>query len=304
MYKQPKDEARSKTASGILQVVVRGTALPMAEPSLTTLPYRSDPGDPRSRRTGPPRSTNLRHSIVEKVAWCSLDTPMPLASSPTVEATNVSMQRAAVGFDAVKTQPRARRRWRPDFPGIVVLAAALFVLISLGRCRSFSMFYGGLPAFREVRLCLRLPDPRGTRCRQDFGRPGADLRHAGDIGIIAMIIAVPRQLRHRRLPHPKFAPAGLRGPVAAAIELLAGHPQHHLRHVGPVRLRPLHVRLYRTLADRRCSAIFPLIGILFSGAPLGHRHVDGGHHPGRHGSSRSSPPSMRDVFSLVPTPLA
>ena len=54
--------------------------------------------------------------------------------------------------------------------------------------------------------------------------------------LIAMLIAVPVGLVIAFFL-TELCPPWLRRPIGIAIELLAGIPEHHLRHLGPVRLR-------------------------------------------------------------------
>ena len=113
-------------------------------------------------------------------------------------------------------------------------------------------------------------------------RPGADLRH-------------PRHLRHRHadrragrahdgvLPH-RALPADP-APADRHRHRAAGrHPQHHLRHLGPVRVRAVLAEVRAAVPDRhvrqRAGAQFAV-----RRPALRHRHADRGPDPGRHGAA-------------------
>ena len=71
--------------------------------------------------------------------------------------------------------------------------------------------------------------------------------------LIAMLIAVPVGLVHRDVPDrvvPDVAAASDRHRHRTARR----HPQHHLRHLGPVRVRAVPAADAAAVADRRCSA--------------------------------------------------
>ena len=206
------------------------------------------------------------------------------------------MQRVAVGFDAVKTRPRARRRGDPIFR-IVVLAAALFVLLSLGAA-AFSMFYGGLPAFRKFGLGF-IYRSEWDPVRQDFG---ALVPIFGTLvtSAIAMVIAVPVSFGIAVFL-TEVSPNWLRGPVAAAIELLAGIPSIIYGMWGlfvfvPFMSDYIEPWLSDTFGD------IPLLSTLFDGPPLGIGMLTAGIILAVMVIPFISS-VMRDVFSLVPTPL-
>ena len=97
----------------------------------------------------------------------------------------------------------------------------------------------------------------------------------------------------------EICPRSLRRPIGIAIELLAGIPEHHLRHLGPVRLRALVPAARAALADRYLR---PTLRSCRTSSPA------------RPTASASSPPSLilsimilpfisavtRDVFETVP----
>ena len=86
--------------------------------------------------------------------------------------------------------------------------------------------------------------------------------------IIALLIAIPVSFGIA-LFLTELSPRWLRRPLGIAIELLAGIPEHHLRHVGAVRVRAGLRRTHRALAQRPSRQCMPLIGPLFQGPPMG-----------------------------------
>ena len=80
-----------------------------------------------------------------------------------------------------------------------------------------------------------------------------------------------------------------------------GDPQHHLRHVGPVRLRALHVDQVEPWLNDKVGPL-PLIGPLFTGPPIGIGMLTAGIIL----AIMVIPfitAVMRDVFMAVPDPL-
>ncbi len=206
------------------------------------------------------------------------------------------MQRAAVGFVAVKTRRRAQRHGDPIFR-ILVLSAALFVLLSLGAA-AFSMFYGGLPAFRKFGLGF-IYRSEWDPVRQDFG---ALVPIFGTLvtSAIAMVIAVPVSFGIAVFL-TELCPNWLRGSVAAAIELLAGIPSIIYGMWGlfvfvPFMSDYIEPWLSDTFGD------IPVLNTLFDGPPLGIGMLTAGIILAVMVIPFISS-VMRDVFSLVPTPL-
>ena len=71
--------------------------------------------------------------------------------------------------------------------------------------------------------------------------------------LIAMLIAVPVGLVHRDLPH-RALPAVAAPPDRHRHRAARRHSQHHLRHLGPVRLRAVPAGDAAAVPDRRRSA--------------------------------------------------
>ena len=177
---------------------------------------------------------------------------------------------------------------------IVVAAAAFFVLISLGAA-ALSMFVGGLPAFRKFGLAF-IYSSEWNPVRQDFG---ALVPIFGTLvtSALAMIIAVPVSFGIAVFL-TEVSPNWMRGPVASAIELLAGIPSIIYGMWGLFVFVPFmsdHVEPW--LIDN----VGPLhvIGFLFDGPPLGIGMLTAGIILGIMVIPFISS-VMRDVFSLVP----
>ena len=143
-------------------------------------------------------------------------------------------------------------RWLTGFVALLVLLALLaLALHAVGRPRSARRSAGTSSPHRlgsgEQQVSAR------------WCRSTARLSPA----LIAMLIAVPVSFGIA-LFLTEVAPNWMRGPVAAAIELLAGIPVDHLRHVGPVRVRADHGRNTSSRGSTTTSARWPLIGALLS----------------------------------------
>ena len=118
-----------------------------------------------------------------------------------------------------RRKKRSRDLGDPIFRAMVG-SAAFFVLISLG-AMALSMLYGGIPAFKKFGFGF-IYRTEWDPVRQDFG---AAVPIFGTVvtSLIAMIIAAPVSFGIGVFL-TQVAPRWLRGPVAAAIELLAGIP--------------------------------------------------------------------------------
>ena len=100
--------------------------------------------------------------------------------------------------------------------------------------------------------------------------------------LIAMLIAVPVSFGIA-LFLTEVAPHWMRGPVGAAIELLAGIPCIIYGMWGLFVFVPFMARIRRALARTTPSARWPLIGALFAGPPLGIGMLTAGIVLGDHG---------------------
>ena len=166
---------------------------------------------------------------------------------------------------ATKQRRRPQERGRRPIAlfQLITAGAAWFVLLLLGGV-ALSMAWGGR---------LRSRPSAGTSSRHGLGRrwrqfrrARSHLRHAGHRAI-AMIIAVPVSFGIA-LFLTDVAPRWMRGPIAAAIELLAGIPSIIYGMWGLFVFVPFmaaHVEPW--LNDHLGN--MPLIGALFSGPPIG-----------------------------------
>jgi phosphate transport system permease protein len=179
----------------------------------------------------------------------------------------------------------------------LVAAAATFVLISLAAA-ALSMFYGGLPAFEKFGfgfLYRTVWDPVSHRF-------GALVPIYGTIAtsVISMVIAVPVSFGIA-LFLTEVAPHWLRGPIAAAIELLAGIPSIIYGMWGLFVFVPFMADWVEPWISDHLGEI-PGLAVLFSGPPLGIGMLTAGIILGIMVIPFISS-VMRDVFALVPQPL-
>ena len=154
---------------------------------------------------------------------------------------------------------RADRRFR-----LVVATAGMFVLVALTGA-ALSMLWGGREAFSTFGFGFLF----STEWDAVNHRFGALVPIYGTLvtALIAMLIAVPVSFGIA-LFLTEVAPAWLRGPVGAAIELLAGIPSIIYGMWGLFVFVPImgeHVTPW--LNDHLGS--WPIIGALFTGPPLG-----------------------------------
>jgi phosphate transport system permease protein len=168
-------------------------------------------------------------------------------------------------IEATPSDQRATRDARADraFSGVVA-AAGWFVLLSLVGA-ALSMFWGGREAFATFGLDFFTSTTWDVGARQY----GALVAIYGTIvtATIALIIAVPISFGIA-LFLTEVAPPWLRGPVSAAIELLAGIPSIIYGMWGLFVLAPyLGEYVYPWMNDH--LGTLPLVGGLFSGPPLG-----------------------------------
>ncbi len=196
--------------------------------------------------------------------------------------------------------PASRRGRRFDGDRIfqvLVAAAAGFVLLGLGAA-ALSMLYGVLPAFAKFVfgfLYRSVWDP----VRQDFG---AFVPIYGTLvtALLAMLVAVPVSFGIA-LFLTEVAPGWLRGPVAAAIELLAGIPSIIYGMWGLFVFVPFMSDWIEPWVSDHLGQL-PVFGALLYGPPLGIGMLTAGIILGVMVIPFISS-VMRDVFSLVPPPL-
>ncbi len=219
--------------------------------------------------------------------------------APAFEEAYAVMQQAVTIEAGIPGGPttsgKARRRGLGDpIFRVVVASAAFFVLISLGAV-ALSMFVGGLPAFRKFGLAF-VYTSEWNPVREQFG---ALVPIFGTLvtSLLAMIIAVPVSFGVA-IFLTEVSPNWMRGPVASAVELLAGIPSIIYGMWGLFVFVPVmsdHVQpwLIANLGP------LPIIGYLFQGAPLGIGMLTAGIILGIMVIPFISS-VMRDVFSLVP----
>ena len=210
------------------------------------------------------------------------------------------MQQAATATALPETHPPGRqavgrrRGFGDPVFRVLVGACALFVLVSLGAA-ALSMFAGGLPAFRKFGLSF-IYSSEWDPVRQNFG---ALVPIYGTLvsSALAMVIAVPVSFGIAVFL-TEVSPNWMRGPVAAAVELLAGIPSIIYGMWGLFVFVPFmsdHIEpwLNDTLGP------LPGLGPLFTGPPLGIGMLTAGIILGIMVIPFISS-VMRDVFSLVP----
>jgi phosphate transport system permease protein len=146
----------------------------------------------------------------------------------------------------------------------LVTAAGLFVLVALAAA-ALSMLWGGRATFMKFGpgfFTSRAWDP----VAQDFG---ALVPIYGTLvtALIALVIAVPVSFGIAMFL-TEIAPKWLRGPVGAAIELLAGIPSIIYGMWGLFVLVPYLAEHVYPWIDAHVGTL-PVIGPLFAGPPLG-----------------------------------
>lgn len=181
---------------------------------------------------------------------------------------------------------------------VLVGSASTFVLVSLVAI-SLSMFLGGLPAFLKFGFLRFLYSSQWDPVRRVFG---AFVPIYGTLvtSILAMIIAIPISFGIA-VYLTEVAPSWLRGPVAVAVELLAGIPSIIYGMWGLFVFAPFMANWVEPWLNDNIGAL-PLIGALFQGPPLGIGMLTAGIILGIMVIPFISS-VMRDVFSLVPPAL-
>ena len=191
--------------------------------------------------------------------------------------------------------PRARRSAGPDHAfRLAAGGAAVLVLVVLAAIAA-AMFVGGLPAFRA----FGLPFLYGTVWNPVEKQFAAGVAIYGTLvtSLIAMLIAVPVSFGIAVFL-TEVAPAWMRGPVATAIELLAGVPSIIFGMWGLFAFVPFMANYVEPWLNDHLGPI-PGIGVLFSGPPLGIGMLTAGIILGIMVIPFISA-VMRDVFALVP----
>jgi len=163
------------------------------------------------------------------------------------------------------TIPRADRDARNDrlFRSLLV-ATVVFVLLALGSA-ALSMLWGGRHALQVAGLDFFF----SSEWNPVENRFGALVPIYGTLvtALIAMVIAVPVSYGIA-LFLTEVAPRGLRAPVSAAIELLAGIPSIIYGMWGLFVLVPVMTRHVTPWANEHLGTL-PLVGPLFQGPPIG-----------------------------------
>ena len=172
---------------------------------------------------------------------------------------NATTLPAAPVSDRDLKDARADRGFR-----MLVTAASMFVLVSLVAV-AFSMVWGGREALQKFGVGF-LFSKEWNPVELTFG---ALVPIYGTIvtALIAMVIAVPVSFGIAMFL-TEIAPKWLRGPVGAAIELLAGIPSIIYGMWGLFVLVPVLSEHVYPWIDENMGQ-WPLVGALFSGPPIG-----------------------------------
>jgi len=205
---------------------------------------------------------------------------------------------ASLALDDIRVKARAVRETRQDaFFRILLFCAAALVLLVLGAA-ALSMLWGGRLAFETFGWHFIVSDEWDAVNH----RFGAFVPIYGTLvsSAIAMIIAIPVSFGIA-LFLTEIAPAWMRGPVGAAIELLAGIPSIIYGMWGLFSFVPLMSDYVLPWLTRQLGGA-PWIGPLFSGPPLGIGMLTAGIVLGIMVIPFISS-VMRDVFRTVPAAL-
>jgi len=196
----------------------------------------------------------------------------------------------------IKARAAAETRQDAFFRGLLFAAAAL-VLLVLGAAAA-SMLWGGRQAFATFGWNFIVSDEWDAVGRQF----GAFVPIYGTLvsSAIAMVIAIPVSFGIA-LFLTEIAPTWLRGPVAAAIELLAGIPSIIYGMWGLFSFVPFMAASVLPWVNRNLGDA-PWIGPLFRGPPLGIGMLTAGIVLGVMVIPFISS-VMRDVFLTVPASL-
>ena len=184
-------------------------------------------------------------------------------------ATDVPDARREGSLPGTKLTFRTRKRWVPDAAAdrlfwFAAAAAAIFVLVLLSGV-ALSMLWGGRLAFMTFGWHF-LVSPDWNAVTQKFG---ALIPICGTLvsSLLALIIAVPVSFGIAMFL-TEIAPRWMKGAVSMAVELLAAIPSiiygmWGLFVLAPVLANYVEPWLINTFGNA------PLIGPLFSGAPIG-----------------------------------
>ncbi len=178
-----------------------------------------------------------------------------------------------------------------------VTLASFFVLVSLGAA-AISMLWGSIPAFSKFGIAF-LWRTDWNAVTQEFG---AAVPIYGTLvtATIAMTIAIPVSFGIAVFL-TEVAPSWMRGPVATAIELLAGIPSIIYGMWGLFVFVPFMSDHVEPWMNEHFDGI-PILGTLFTGPPLGIGMLTAGIILAIMVIPFISS-VMRDVFALVPGPL-
>ena len=172
---------------------------------------------------------------------------------------------SAIPLDIEAIDTRAARDGRADrgFKWLVGIAG-VFVLVALFAA-AMSMLWGGRAAFQKFGLAFLWTDAWDP-VNQQFG---ALVPIYGTLvtAFLAMLIAVPVSFGIAMFL-TEIAPKWLRGPVGAAIELLAGIPSIIYGMWGLFVLVPVLSEHVYPWVDAHMGQ-WPIVGRLFAGPPLG-----------------------------------
>jgi phosphate transport system permease protein len=192
---------------------------------------------------------------------------------------------------------RARKPAGDGIFGMLAAGAALLVLVLLG-LMALSTLWNGWPAFRSFGLHFFI----GTEWDPVTKRFAALVPIYGTLvtALIAMLVAVPVSFGIAVFL-TEVAPAWLRTPVAAAIELLAGVPSIIYGMWGLFVFVPFMADHVDPWIDSTLGML-PLLGPLFQGPPMGIGMLTAGIILAIMVVPFISS-VMRDVFALVPASL-
>jgi len=215
---------------------------------------------------------------------------------PVVSAPPAAI--GGLGVDDARTRARAAAETRQDTVFRLVLASsATLVLVVLGAA-AISMLWGGRLAFETFGWHFIVSD-EWDAVEHRFG---AFVPIYGTLvsSAIAMVIAIPVSFGIA-LFLTEIAPAWMRGPVGAAIELLAGIPSIIYGMWGLFSFVPFMAANVLPWVDHNLGGA-PWVGALFRGPPLGIGMLTAGIVLGIMVIPFISS-VMRDVFRTVPASL-